>query len=208
MPRQRSAHAAYSGGRPITRSKRQRTPSAEVQSHTELIIGQPSTARSGAPPKKRPRQESATTGGNYGAQTGTSTASTRASVPSVRDENLHDPPSRPTYRTLRISLIPYSVTESQIRGWLQSLVSDTSDGDGKEKDNNVLELSLSPYTATTTWQVATATFRYTPWIFAGCGPGRSTEVRASFGDIEAEFIIDCDFLGITPLYASLEPTVE
>jgi len=109
---------------------------------------------------------------------------------------------------LRISLIPYSVTESQIRGWLQSLVSDTSAGDGKEKDNNVLELSLSPYTATTTWQVATATFRYTPWIFAGCGPGRSTEVRASFGDIEAEFIIDCDFLGITPLYASLEPTVE
>jgi len=180
--------------------KRQRSPSAEAQSDNGLIADTPPAA----PSKKRPKQESTTGVGNYGAQARTGTASSST----TRDENLDDLSSKPTHRTFRICLIPCSVTERHFREWLESLVLDgSSDSDSREKYSNVLELSLSLYT-TTTWQVATATFRYTPRVFAGSGSGRSTGVRAKFGDIEAEIVIDCNFLGITPLFTSSEPSVE
>jgi hypothetical protein len=191
-----SAPAAQEGS---TLTKRKRTSSADCLSDTESTDCPSPIAHFNTPLNKRPRQVSAMRRGGRNSDIQTKSSVAEASVPVTTDEGLQ---SKPAHRTFRICLIPCSVTEIQFRQWLESLNWKTSDGDGQ---NKVLELSLTPYT---TWQTATVTVLHTPQEFTRCVPGGNTEIRAKFGEIESDVVIDCDFLGITPLYASSESFVE
>lgn len=166
------------------------TPSADCPSRIALF---------NTPLNKHPRQVSAMRRGGRNSDIQTKSSVAEASVPVTTDEGLQ---SKPAHRTFRICLIPCSVTKIQLRQWLKSLNWKTSDGDGQ---NKVLELSLTPYT---TWQTATVTVLLTPQEFTRCVPGGNTEICAKFGEIESVVVIDCDFLGMTPLYASSESSVE
>ncbi|KAF8241213.1 hypothetical protein K440DRAFT_592033, partial [Wilcoxina mikolae CBS 423.85] len=104
--------------------------------------------------------------------------------------------SHPKPRTLRLSEIPKSVDENQLRQYLNSLECETTSA-----AENVLVLSLAPYID---WLVATVTFSQEPLIFTQCRPHHIMHFQLPtqlVGPRETGIIsVDCDFYGITPLY--------
>ncbi|KAF8534452.1 hypothetical protein BDD12DRAFT_895849 [Trichophaea hybrida] len=104
--------------------------------------------------------------------------------------------SHPKPRTLRLSEIPTSVDENQLRQYLNNLECETT-----SVAENVLALSLAPYID---WLVATVTFRQEPLIFTQCRPHRIMHFELPtqlVGPRETgTILVDCDFYGITPLY--------
>jgi hypothetical protein len=110
--------------------------------------------------------------------------------------------------TLRLSEIPVTVQERQLRECLNSLECEARPHSvGAEK--NVLALSLAPYID---WLVATVTFRHIPSAFAHCQPRRVVyfdlppELSAEENGVTVT--VDCDFYGITPLYQPTQPEFE
>ncbi len=117
-----------------------------------------------------------------------------------------DPPieATPPTPTFRLSELPLSIGEDQLEAYLNSLPfeSQNDDDDGSE---NVLSFSLAPYK---TWQVATVTFHQEPQLFAKCQPNHSIRLRLPHEFARARYVVDCDFMGITPLYRPKNPEIE
>jgi hypothetical protein len=104
-------------------------------------------------------------------------------------------------RTFRISSIPPKLTKGQLEAYLKDLL----DNNHPERTKNSFILSLVPYRK---YQTATVTFDCEePSLFAKC---KSVGDRAywTIKDTEIPLVVDCDFLGITPIYSAEEPTVE
>ncbi|KAF8533194.1 hypothetical protein BDD12DRAFT_947879 [Trichophaea hybrida] len=101
-------------------------------------------------------------------------------------------------RTFRISAIPRDITEDGFRTYLTGLLED-----GKPDD---FIISLVPY-ALGQEQTATVTFtRREPSPFSECAPGNRMPLDSK--EMKAHIVVDCDFLGITPLYSAEEPIVD
>ncbi|KAA8913656.1 hypothetical protein FN846DRAFT_929114 [Sphaerosporella brunnea] len=95
-------------------------------------------------------------------------------------------------RTLRVSLIPLRVTEDEFRTFLRGLVG----GD--------FILSLAPSRG---FKVATVTFTHRePPALSKCARGDRSYLR--YEDMSVDLVVDCDFLGMTPLYSAENPTVD
>jgi hypothetical protein len=114
--------------------------------------------------------------------------------------------------TLRLSEIPVTIQERQLREFLNSLEYEARPqalGNAFGNEKNVLALSLAPYID---WLVATVTFRHVPWAFARCQPRRMVyfdlppELSAEESGVTVT--VDCDFYGITPLYQPAQPEFE
>jgi hypothetical protein len=114
--------------------------------------------------------------------------------------------------TLRLSEIPVTIQERQLREFLNSLEYEARPqalGNAFGNVKNVLALSLAPYID---WLVATVTFRHVPWAFARCQPRRMVyfdlppELSAEESGVTVT--VDCDFYGITPLYQPAQPEFE
>jgi hypothetical protein len=201
MPRQQSEPIRNPSQRQATSTGSKRTA---PEAGTEFGASQHLAVPPEMPPSKRPRQQSAKSRAqNSNTQSRISTASTSKST--IRDDNPDVSLSEPSYRTLRISLIPTSVTELQLREWLGSLSSDKIHGYVSAAEKNVLELSLAAYNR---WQTATVTFLFIPQELTKCNPGSKIEVQAEIGGVKVVIVIDCDFWGFTPLYSCPAPSVE
>jgi hypothetical protein len=102
------------------------------------------------------------------------------------------------FRTFRISDIPREATNKTLRAYLNSLLS-TSEADK-------FIYSLAPYNFTST-QVATVTFtERVPQPFSSCSQRR--RIPSPSPKLGDNLIIDCNFLGITPLHSAEDPDVE
>ncbi|KAI5855156.1 hypothetical protein BZA05DRAFT_349757, partial [Tricharina praecox] len=100
------------------------------------------------------------------------------------------PPTRP--RTLRIRCIPPHVTQDELRVYLKELLG---------YDGFILSLFPSKRDA-----IATITLTEgEPPTFSECSPG--TRIYLSYPETVAGLVVDCDFLGITPLYSAQMPVV-
>jgi len=97
-------------------------------------------------------------------------------------------------RTFRLSLIPTSVKESELREYLNAL--ECSEGLAAA---NILAFSLAPFID---WLVATVTFGREPLLFAQCRPGLAVyfTLPVELAESSDDIAVDCDFFGITPLY--------
>lgn len=105
------------------------------------------------------------------------------------------PQSQCRFRTLRISSIPLHVTKDDFRPYLKELLG---------YDDFVFSLVPTKFYA-----VATVTLtKGEPACpdLAGCTPGKKTYI--AYGESGVILAVDCDFLGMTPLYSASEPTVE
>lgn len=105
-------------------------------------------------------------------------------------------------RSLRISLIPISVTASDFRAFLEKLPSRHQSEDG---DTNILALSLVKDNNS---QVSTVCFKSEPDLFLECAPHKEIYVAFDHHGTKHQLVIDCDFFGLTPLYSSEKPGVE
>jgi len=96
-------------------------------------------------------------------------------------------------RTLRIGSIPPGVTEDEFRTYLKALLG---------YDGFILSfVSSESYT--------TATITLTddePATLSRCSPG--TRIYLPYPGTVVGLVVDCDFLGITPLYSAEKPIVE
>lgn len=127
---------------------------------------------------------------------------TLISQPSASSE--FEPTVPPKPRTLRLSGIPLSLGEGQLRTSLNALIDKT-----QPNGENILALSLALYHGRL---VATVTFLHEPSIFKECRPLHSIELPiptnlagSSEDDMIIDIIADCDFYGITPLYHPPHP---
>ncbi|KAI5842039.1 hypothetical protein BZA05DRAFT_380199 [Tricharina praecox] len=105
------------------------------------------------------------------------------------------PQSQCRFRTLRISSIPLHVTKDDFRPYLKELLG---------YDDFVFSLVPTKFYA-----VATVTLtKGEPACpdLAGCTPGKKTYI--AYGESGVILAVDCDFLGMTPLYSASEPTVD
>ncbi|KAF8243585.1 hypothetical protein K440DRAFT_55354 [Wilcoxina mikolae CBS 423.85] len=123
-------------------------------------------------------------------------------------KNANADPSKP--RSFRISLIPNSVDEVQLRQDLRRLSVDSDDqNETLGATRNIVALCLIPRG---TWKVATVSFRKEPLDFAACSPQHTIKLRLSGLDPHTIELptVDVDFNGITPLYSPLtqSPTVD
>ncbi|KAF8245723.1 hypothetical protein K440DRAFT_586597, partial [Wilcoxina mikolae CBS 423.85] len=109
---------------------------------------------------------------------------------------------RPKPRTFRLSLVPIDVRKEQLRESLEALLAISTQNGAR----NVKVLSLVPKSCK--WQVGTVTFVNEPPDFAGCLPNRRLELLITIAGNEVELAVDCDFLGLTPLYCSPCATVD
>ncbi|KAA8894431.1 hypothetical protein FN846DRAFT_819409 [Sphaerosporella brunnea] len=118
-------------------------------------------------------------------------------VPTSRPLNQH----RLKPRTFRIGSIPPEVTKGQLAAYLRDLLEDNR----PEPPKNPFILSLAPHR---NYQTATVTFNSEePSIFAKCNAVGDREYW-TIEDTEISLVVDCDFLGITPLYSAEEPTLD
>jgi len=103
------------------------------------------------------------------------------------------PHTQPRIRTLRISAIPLCVTEDDFRTYLKELLG---------YDDFILSLVPSQYYA-----VATVTLtKGEPAELRQCTP--ANKIYPHHRETSSDLVVDCDFLGMTPLYTAKEPTVE
>ncbi|KAA8899102.1 hypothetical protein FN846DRAFT_782513 [Sphaerosporella brunnea] len=117
------------------------------------------------------------------------------SVASVGQQGLSTPspvPQPKSPRTLRLSLIPTSVDNNQLRKFLGGL-----EYESQPPKENILALSLAPFVD---WLVATVSFSQEPLIFLRCTTGRSLSLPLPPELGGSTINVDCDFYGITPLY--------
>ena len=105
-------------------------------------------------------------------------------------------------RSLRISLIPSTVTFDEFQSFLENLPSLYTSENG---DTNILALSL---VRDINSQVSTVCFRSEPDLFSKCAPHKEIHIDFDHNGTVHELVVDCDFFGITPLYSSEKPTVE
>ena len=115
--------------------------------------------------------------------------------------------------TFRISNIPLEVTKEQLKGYLAREI-----GARNETENKailkVLIVSLvrnTMYDAGWSRQTATVTFdKPETTLFPQCKPGQPYMWLPEDLDTpdDDEWGVDCDFLGMTPLYSDIEPAVE
>ncbi|KAA8908942.1 hypothetical protein FN846DRAFT_944125 [Sphaerosporella brunnea] len=103
-------------------------------------------------------------------------------------------------RTLRISGIPKDITKKALKDSLESLLSDKNQRKG-------LIFSLVP-NRDDDEQTATVTFERDtePPLFAQCVSGRRVEIELD--GVGEDLVVDCDFLGMTPLYSDDDPKVD
>lgn len=107
-------------------------------------------------------------------------------------------------RTFRILGIPHNITKEDFDACLSNRyglsVRGTPKGEG-------LLTSLSPKELGSD-QIATVTFEGNePEDFQRCQPGKKV-YDLDINGIESELVLDCDFLGMTPLYSDQSPQVE
>jgi hypothetical protein len=127
------------------------------------------------------------------------------SVPAT--DSAKSKPKTPLKRTFRLTEIPTTVNEKQLKNYLNRLECKP----GRCTTANILKLVLAPYLD---WLVATVTFREEPLAFKPCQSGHTMKLPlpaelAEEG--ETTISVDCDFYGITPLYhppGTLKPTFE
>ena len=102
-------------------------------------------------------------------------------------------------RTFRVSLIPTNLTRHQFESYLGDLLDDIQSG----RPQNTI--SLVPYGR---FQTATVTFKCKePSLFAKC-KGAEDKTYWTIKETKTPLVVDCGFLGITPLYSAEQPTVE
>ena len=100
---------------------------------------------------------------------------------------------QPPVRTLRISDIPLGVTKDDFTIYLEVLLG---------YDGFILSLVLSE-----SYIIATVTLtKGEPPDLLSCTPGN--RIYLEFPGTVFGLVVDCDFLGMTPLYSAEEPTVE
>ncbi|KAF8241755.1 hypothetical protein K440DRAFT_641239 [Wilcoxina mikolae CBS 423.85] len=100
-------------------------------------------------------------------------------------------------RTFRISGIPTGVTE-ELMAYLNSVLENSA--------SDEVIISLVPYSHGKK-KIATVTFTSSePPPFSECKPGDRMPLYVK--EMNAHVVVDCDFLGITPLFSSAEPTVD
>jgi len=103
------------------------------------------------------------------------------------------PQSQPSARTLRIRDIPLSVTEEEFRNYLKALLG---------YDDFVLSFVSDKRKITAAVTLTSGE----PAALSTCAPGNIIYLR--YPGAEPGILVDCDFLGMTPLYSAEEPTVE
>jgi hypothetical protein len=108
---------------------------------------------------------------------------------------------RPMPRTFRLSSVPINIEKEQLKKSLEALSTSTKNG-----ARNVKALSLVPKGRK--WQVGTVTFVNEPSDFAECLPNQRVDLPITIAGNEVELAIDCNFLGLTPLYCVPAATVE
>jgi len=109
--------------------------------------------------------------------------------PSTQPPTLPQPP----VRTLRISAIPLGVTKDDFTIYLEKLLG---------YDDFILSLILSE-----SYIIATVTLtKGEPPDLLRCTAGN--RIYLKFPGTVFGLVVDCDFLGMTPLYSAEEPTVE
>ena len=103
------------------------------------------------------------------------------------------PQSQPRVRTLRISAIPLCVTKDEFRTYLKELLG-----------YNEFILSL---VRSESYTIATVTLtKGEPTALLGCT--RGTKIYLDYPGTVLGLVVDCEFLGMTPLYSAEEPEVE
>lgn len=116
-----------------------------------------------------------------------------ASTTTQPAEPVSRPQTRP--RTLRISGIPLCATKEEFGAYLKELLG---------YDGFIFSLVRSKHYAVAT--VTPTTEEPDPAALLGCAPCK--KVYKCYRETGVELVVDCDFLGITPLYSADEPTVE
>jgi hypothetical protein len=139
----------------------------------------------------------------------TSSLSTqRTSVPAEVIKNEPQLKSMSSY-SFRISDIPSSISEDQLRIFLEELT--ITNGERKNGEN-VLILSLAKsYSGTdsTRYQIATVTFRQVPGrLRSSTSQFETVSILITTGDKSTEVTFDSHFLGLTPLFGAQTPAVE
>jgi hypothetical protein len=109
--------------------------------------------------------------------------------------------SKKRYFTFRLSLIPESATEVELRAFLNGL---PFKDDEKTK---ILSLSLVPFVGHG-YRIATVTFKNMPSLFSERTSEASFTLSASLDGDEVEILVDTKFLGITPVYSGKNPNIE
>jgi hypothetical protein len=104
------------------------------------------------------------------------------------------PPPDARVRTLRISGIPPDVTEAGFKNYLKELLG---------YDGFILSMVTSQDHAVAT---VTPIEGETPDLLK-CTPGNRISLDYP-GAARCRLVVDCDFIGVTPLYSAEEPTVE
>jgi hypothetical protein len=106
-------------------------------------------------------------------------------------------PAKQSYYTFCIRQIENSITEKQLRAWLESLSNSTS-----ETQSNIWVLSLASHNQGKT---ATVMFIDVPQAFKPCKSG-NLELKAPYQ--EDEVLVDYDFYGMRRLHIGVEPGIE
>lgn len=109
--------------------------------------------------------------------------------------------SKKHYYTFRLSLIPESAIEVELRAFLNGL---PSKDDEKTK---ILALSLVPFLGHES-QIATVTFKNMPSLFSERISEASFMLSVSLDGDEVDILVDTKFLGITPVYSGKDPNIE
>ena len=96
-------------------------------------------------------------------------------------------------RTLRICAIPLSVTENEFRIYLKDLLG--------------YEGFILSFVCSESYTVATVSLTEgEPAALLRCTPGN--KIYLPYRETVVGLVVDCDFLGMTPLYSAEEPIVE
>ena len=75
----------------------------------------------------------------------------------------------------------------------------------RDEAKNVWSFSLAPYED---WLVATVTFHHEPYEFTKCRPNHTVRLNLPRQFGRAKVVVDCDFIGITPLYSHTDAEVD
>ena len=114
-------------------------------------------------------------------------------TPGIRPFTLPPPQSQPSARTLRIRGIPLFVTEEEFRSYLKELLG---------YDDFVLSFVSDKRKITAAVTLTSGE----PAALSTCAPGNTIDL--TYPGAELGLLVDCDFLGMTPLYSAEEPAVE